>query len=158
MSKRKPSRPRPAASSGLIPTLIPGNSGPGPSNSGPDEPGDAAPDSASEPGVTTLQVNMLIGLIATGGLDEHLSAIQTAVGERYRQRQRAHSNQAAAQIDVGDRVKLGHDIRPLYLHGASGTVTGWAGQSVIVQLDEPVGRFTTGQIRCPPLGLHPLPE
>ena len=100
---------------------------------------------------------MLIGLIATGSLDEHLFVIQAAIGERHRHRQRAQSNHAAAQIDIGDRVKLNHDIRPLYLHGATGTVTGWVGQRVVVQLDEPTGRFTNGQIRCPPLGLEPLP-
>jgi len=100
---------------------------------------------------------MLIGLIATGGLDEHLPTIQAAIGERHRQRQRAQANKAAAQIAIGDRVRLNHDIRPLYLHGATGTVIGWAGQRVVVQLDEPTGRFTNGQIRCPPLGLEPLP-
>jgi hypothetical protein len=100
---------------------------------------------------------MLIGLIATGGRDEHLPTIQTAISERHRNLQRAQSHQAAARIDIGDRVRLNHDIRPLYLHGATGTVTGWAGQRVVVQLDEPTGRFTHGQIRCPPLGLEPLP-
>jgi len=53
---------------------------------------------------------------------------------------------------------LGHDICPLYLHGATGTVTGWSGQSALIQLDEPIGRFTTGQIRCAPLELKLLPE
>ena len=101
---------------------------------------------------------MLIGLITTGGLDEHLPAIQAAIGQRYRYRQHAQSHQAAARIEIGDRVTLGHDIRPFYLHGATSTITGWAGQSAIVQLDEPIGRFTTGQIRCPPLALHSLPE
>jgi hypothetical protein len=36
-------------------------------------------------------------------------------------------------------------------------VTGWAGQNIAIQLDQPVGRFTTGQLRCPPLILEPLP-
>jgi hypothetical protein len=35
-------------------------------------------------------------------------------------------------------------------------VTGWAGQNVIVQLDQPVGRFTSGELRCLPLILEPL--
>lgn len=100
---------------------------------------------------------MLAGLITTGGLDEHLPAIQAAIAQRHRLRQRAHANQAAARIDVGDRVRLNHDIRPLYLHGATGTVIGWAGQRAVVHLDEPTGRFTNGQIRCPPLGLELLP-
>ncbi|NMR32518.1 hypothetical protein [Crystallibacter degradans] len=154
--KRKPSRPRPAAGARPSPlTLVPGPSGPGPDEHANT---DSDPDPAGSPGANAYEIRMLIGLIATGGLDEHLPAIQAAIGERHRHRQRAKSNQAAAQIEIGDRVRLGHDIRPLYLHGATGTVTGWAGQSAVIQLDEPTGRFTTGQIRCPPLGLQPLPE
>lgn len=45
----------------------------------------------------------------------------------------------------------------VYLYGATGTLTGWASQNAIIQLDNPTGRFTTGQIRCPPLGLQRLP-
>lgn len=145
--KRRPSRPRPAAGARPTPlTLV----------SGPDENASTVPDPTSSPGVDAQQIQMLIGLIATGGLDEHLPTIQAAIGERHHHRQRAQSNQAAARIAIGDRVRLGHDIRPLYLHGATGTVTGWAGQRVVVQLDASTGRFTTGQIRCPPLGLEPL--
>ena len=62
-----------------------------------------------------------------------------------------------ANLRVGDRVRINHHAKPNYLHGQPGTVTGWAGQNVIVQLDQPVGRFTTGQLRCPPLILEPLP-
>jgi hypothetical protein len=90
-------------------------------------------DPGSPTGVDSQRIQMLIGLIATGGLDEHLPAISSAIGERHRQRHRAQSNQAAARIDIGARVRLNHDIRPLYLHGATGTVVGWAGQSVVVQ-------------------------
>jgi hypothetical protein len=57
---------------------------------------------------------------------------------------------------VGDRVRINHSAKPNYLHGQTGTVTGWAGQNVVVQLDQPVGRFTTGELRCPPLVLEPL--
>ena len=111
-----------------------------------------------QPGVNAEQIQMLLGLIATGGLDNYLPLIQTAISERHEYHYRAQSNQAAAHIDIGDRIQLGHDIRPLYLHGATGTVTGWARQNAIIQLDHPVGRYTTGQISCPPLALHPLPE
>jgi hypothetical protein len=103
------------------------------------------------------QVQLLIGLIATGGLDEHLTPIQTAIGQRHQQLLRVKSFRALAAINVGDRVMLNHTIRPLYLHGATGTVLAWAGQRVIVALDNPTGRFTTGQIRCPPVALELLP-
>jgi hypothetical protein len=57
---------------------------------------------------------------------------------------------------LAHRVQINHSAKPNYLHGRAGTVTGWAGQNVVVQLDQPVGRFTTGELRCPPLVLEPL--
>jgi hypothetical protein len=33
---------------------------------------------------------------------------------------------------------------------------GWSGQRVVVLLDKPIGRFTGGEVRCPPLGLDRL--
>jgi hypothetical protein len=53
-----------------------------------------------------------------------------------------------ASLRVGDRVRINHSAKPNYLHGRAGTVTGWAGQNVVVQLDQPVGRFATGELRC----------
>jgi hypothetical protein len=52
----------------------------------------------------------LVGIIATGGLDEHLATVSTAIHERHRQVLRAQSHQAAARIDIGDRVQLNHTI------------------------------------------------
>src|SRR5918995_1481930 len=64
-----------------------------------------------------------------------------------------------ASLRVGDRVRINHRARPLYLHGHTGTVAGFYDQSVIVHLDQPVGRFVTGELRCPPLALdRPGPE
>lgn len=103
-----------------------------------------------------IQIQILVGLIATGALDDYLGTIQAAISQRHHVHQRVASNQAAALLNIGDRVMLNHEIRPLYLHGATGTVTGWANQNAIVQLDHPTGRFTTGQIHCPPLGLQSL--
>lgn len=154
MSKRRRTSRRPPTAHGqtgapLAPVGAPGHAGASPGQS----PG-GDPDPT---GINHQQVQMLIGLIATGSLDEHLPTIQAAIGERHRNLHRAQSHQAAARIGIGDRVRLNHDIRPLYLHGATGTVIGWAGQRAVVQLDQPTGRFTHGQIRCPPLGLEPLP-
>jgi hypothetical protein len=114
------------------------------------------PRSEVPPHVDHRQVQSLVGIIATGGLDEHLATVSTAIHDRHRQLLRAESHQAAARIDIGDRVRLNHTLRPLYLHGATGTVVDWAGQRAVVQLDTPTGRFTTGEIRCPPLGLDRL--
>jgi hypothetical protein len=68
----------------------------------------------------------------------------------------AHSLVTEPAWGVGDRVRINHRARPLYLHGHTGTVAGFYGQSVIVRLDQPVGRFVTGELRCPPLALDRL--
>jgi transposase len=54
----------------------------------------------------------------------------------------ARSMRTLASLRVGDRVQINHNAKPNYLHGRAGTVTGWAGQNVVIQLDQPVGRFT----------------
>ncbi len=108
--------------------------------------------------VDTRQVQGLIGPIATGVLDEHLTTLQAALADRHRERWRISSRHAAATVEAGDRVRLAHGIRPLYLQGATGTVTGWAGQRAVVQLDEPTGRAIDGTVRCPPLSLEHLPR
>ncbi|MET7458764.1 hypothetical protein ABZT03_44675, partial [Streptomyces sp. NPDC005574] len=127
------------------------------------QPRPAHPAAAIEPasdtntGPDTLrpgQLETLIGLIATGALDAHLPQLSVAISQRQHHLTASHTIQALATFAPGDRVRLNHQIRPLYLHGATGTVTGWAGRSVVVQLDAPTGRFTTAEIRCPPLGLE----
>jgi hypothetical protein len=54
---------------------------------------------------------------------------------------------AASRLHVGDRVRLGHNLRPQYLHGRSATVVTKEGDKWIVRLDEPVGRFSDGDLR-----------
>ena len=101
MSKRRRTwRPRPALAVRPTPlTLLPV-----PTGAGTDDHARTESDPTSSPGVDAQQVLMLIGLINTGGLDEYLSAIQAAIGERHQHRHRAQSNQAAARIEVGDRT------------------------------------------------------
>lgn len=119
-----------------------------------------APDSApvvglrGSPGVAPEEV---VGLVAIGELDRQLPALQAAISRRWVELRRDATHQAAAQLRVGDRVRIVHGVRPQYLQGATGTVTGWSGQSAVVQLDMPVGRYRTGEVRCPPLGLLPVP-
>lgn len=100
----------------------------------------------------------LVELIAAGAFDGHLATLEAAISRRQRDHYRAATHQAATDLQIGDRVRLTGDMRPLYLQGATGTITGWAHTNAVVELDNPTGRFTHGQIRCPPLGLQRLPE
>ncbi|MGH8939285.1 MAG: hypothetical protein ACRDV2_08035 [Actinomycetes bacterium] len=98
----------------------------------------------------------MVEAIARGELDEELGVLGAVINERVRLLATARSMRTLASLRVGDRVRITHSAKPNYLHGRAGTVTGWAGQNVIVQLDQPVGRFTSGELRCPPLILEPL--
>jgi len=91
-----------------------------------------------------------------GELDAELPVLAAAITERQQLLAAAHSLITRASLRVGDRVRINHHARPLYLHGHTGTVAGFYGQSVIVCLDQPVGRFVTGELRCPPLALDRL--
>jgi hypothetical protein len=93
-------------------------------------------------------IQALVERIQAGELDAELPVLAAAQALITR-----------ASLRVGDRVRINHRARPLYLHGRTGTVAGFYGQSVIVRLDQPVGRFVTGELRCPPLALdRPGPE
>ena len=101
-------------------------------------------------------VQAVVEAIARGELDDELAVLGAVINQRVRLLATAQSMTTLASLRVGDRVRINHSAKPNYLHGRAGTVTGWAGQNVVVQLDQPVGRFTTGELRCPPLVLKPL--
>jgi hypothetical protein len=101
-------------------------------------------------------VQAVVEAIARGELDDELAVLGAVINERVRLLATARSMTTLASLRVGDRVRINHSAKPNYLHGRAATVSGWAGQNVVVQLDQPVGRFTTGELRCPPLVLEPL--
>ena len=101
-------------------------------------------------------VQAVVEAIARGELDDELAVLGAVINQRVRLLATARSMRTLASLRVGDRVQINHRAKPNYLHGRAGTVTGWAGQNVVVQLDQPVGRFVTGELRCPPLVLEPL--
>ncbi len=101
-------------------------------------------------------VQAVVEAIARGELDDELGVLGAVINERVRLLATARSMRTLASLRVGDRVRINHSAKPNYLHGQPGTVIGWAGQNVIVQLDQPVGRFISGEVRCPPLILEPL--
>jgi|HubBroStandDraft_6_1064221.scaffolds.fasta_scaffold1756300_2 hypothetical protein len=102
-----------------------------------------------------LDVAGLIERITAGDLDAVLPLIAPVIGQRLRLLEAANTLSALSRFDIGDRVRINHTVKPSYLHEARGTVTGRAGQQVVVRLDDPVGRFT-GEVRCPPQALEPL--
>jgi hypothetical protein len=61
-----------------------------------------------------------------------------------------------ARLSLGDRVRIGHDVRPGYVHGLSATVVKRGADTITIQLDRPVGKFVDGCIRCSPLAVEKL--
>jgi hypothetical protein len=101
---------------------------------------------------------LLLDQIVAGALDPHLTAIAEAVRARFDLLQTVNSAKALAQLAIGDRVRINHRATPRYLHGVQGTVMDLDDQAATVCVHRPVGRFKTGEIRCPPLVLDRLPQ
>jgi hypothetical protein len=101
---------------------------------------------------------LLLDQIVAGALDPHLTALAEAISARARLLQTVNSAKALAQLTVGDRVRINHQATPRYLHGVQGTVTALDDQTATICVHRPVGRFESGEIRCPPLVLDRLPQ
>jgi hypothetical protein len=99
---------------------------------------------------------LLLDQIAAGELDAHLVAIAQAVHARHELLHTVNSQKALAMLCVGDRVRINHHASPKYLHGVHGIVTELDAHTALVCVHRPIGRFTSGEIRCPPLVLDRL--
>lgn len=98
----------------------------------------------------------LLEAITAGELDAHLGALAQAINARHQLLHTISSVDALAQLNVGDRVRINQSARPRYLHGIHGTVIDLDEQTATVCVHRPVGRFHSGEIRCPPLALDRL--
>ena len=104
----------------------------------------------------TAPVDAILDRIAAGDLDAHLTPIAEAIRARFDLLQAVNSAKALAQLEIGDRVRINHHATPRYLHGVHGTIVHLDDQSAIVCVHQPIGRFTSSEIRCPPLVLDRL--
>jgi hypothetical protein len=86
----------------------------------------------------------------------HLPAIARAIDARLRLLHTMESLDALAELVVGDQVRINHHARPRYLQGLHATVIDVDAQTVTIAVERPIGRFTSGTIRCPPLALDRL--
>jgi hypothetical protein len=99
---------------------------------------------------------LLLDQIAAGALDPHLVAIGDAVRARYELLHTITSHKALAMLNVGDTVQINQHARPRYLHGIHGVVVELDQHTAVVRVHRPIGRFKSGEIRCPPLALDRL--
>lgn len=114
-----------------------------------------APANASRPSREEA-IEILTKAITTGELDPELSLLHDTITQRLNTLHTIRSANALLDFQPGDRVRLNCGAQPNYLHGALGTISGLVDQQVLVTLDQPVGRFRSGQLRCPPLILDPI--
>ena len=83
--------------------------------------------------------------IIQGYYDHALTALQIIIADR----KKRLAVSAGHQLRAGDRVKI-IGGRPVYLHGATATVTDVMQTYVRIKLDRDIGKFTDGvDIRCP---------
>jgi len=101
-------------------------------------------------------VEAIIDAIANGELDLHVEALAEAVSRRIELLQTACEAVLMATLRKGDRVRINHSARPLYLHGEPATVTAFQDDTIVVRIDQPVGKYVNGIVRCPPGVLDPL--
>ena len=104
----------------------------------------------------TLDVEPLLAALRLGALDDHLEQLATIINDRIAALNAIDELRAASRLHVGDRVHLGHNLRPQYLHGKPATIIARDGEKWIVRLDEPVGRFTNADLRLRAIQLEPV--
>jgi hypothetical protein len=110
----------------------------------------------SPPPVSADPERRLLDAIADGELDHSLHALADAVHARLHLLHTVQAAAALAQLCVGDEVRINHTVKPRDLHGAHGRIIALDDHTATVCLHRPIGRFTSGQIRCPPLALDRL--
>lgn len=111
---------------------------------------------ASAPPTPADPDRLLLDAIADGELDHSLSALAEAIHARLHLLHTVGAATALAELCVGDEVRINHTVKPRYLHGVCGRVIDIDDREVTVCLHHPVGRFTSGHIRCSALALDRL--
>jgi hypothetical protein len=117
-----------------------------------------APPPHSEPphSEPAIRERLLLQAIADGQLDPHLEALAQAIDARLHLLHTVATQTALTQLCVGDEVQINNTIRPHYLRGLRGKIIEIDSERATVCVHQPVGRFHSGEIRCPPLTLKKL--
>lgn len=101
-------------------------------------------------------IETLVALVTAGELDSDLPLLYNTIGDRLNAIAAARLANAMARLRIGDRVRIGHDVRPGYVHGLPATVIQRGTDTITIQLDRPIGKFADGCIRCSPLAVEKL--
>ncbi len=102
-----------------------------------------------------IDVEPLFVALRIGALDGHLEEIAVLVNNRLAAINAIEELIAGSRLKVGERVRLGHNLKPQYLHGQPVTIIAKDGEKWLVRLDEPIGRFTNADLRVTARQLEP---
>lgn len=116
----------------------------------------ADPTPNDHPRLPPNAIETLVALVTAGELDSELYLLYNTIGDRIEAIEAARLANALARLSIGDRVRIGHDVRPGYLHGLPATVIRRGTDTITIQLDRPVGKFVDGHIRCSPLAVEKI--
>ncbi len=101
-------------------------------------------------------VEALLDALMLGVLDDYLDHIAAIVKIRRDMIAGVTNLVAQSLLNPGDRVEFNETAKPRYLVGQVGVITGKELERCVVQLDEPVGRFTSGEVKARAIQLRPL--
>jgi hypothetical protein len=116
----------------------------------------ADPTRNDHPRLPPNAIETLVALVTAGELDSELYLLYNTIGDRIEAIEAARLANALARLGIGDRVRIGHDVRPGYLHGLPATVIRRGTDTITIQLDRPVGKYVDGRIRCSPLAVEKI--
>jgi hypothetical protein len=124
------------------------------SSASPPRPAGSAPN--DHPRLPPSAIETLVALVTAGELDGELHLLYNTIGDRIEAIEAARHANALARLSIGDRVRIGHDVRPGYLHGLPATVIRRGTDTITIQLDRPVGKYVDGCVRCSPLAVDKI--
>lgn len=93
----------------------------------------------------TLNAQDVALAILDGKMDDSLDALTGAIRERRKQA----DNLKGLFLKAGDRVRFNNTVRPKYMAGVMATVVRVNKTRAVVKLDDPTGRFGTGNTTAP---------
>jgi hypothetical protein len=123
-------------------------------SAGNSRPADPTPN--DHPRLPPNAIETLVALVTAGELDSELYLLYNTIGDRIEAIEAARLANALARLSIGDRVRSGHAVRPGYLHGLPATAIRRGTDTITIQLDRPLGKFTDGCIRCSPLAVEKI--
>jgi hypothetical protein len=92
--------------------------------------------------------------VRRGMLDAVLPELIDAINTRTVEIAKLRTARALERLSLNSGVVISNDAKPQYLRGQTGEIHE-IDCDVVVSLDTPVGRFTSGHVRCPPGTAYP---